>query len=291
MDARNAAPMPLRMKSLPTPVRRVFAAAAILVATLGAAGGCGKRGDSTPPAGNTESAAQRVKTTSGAESSPELLGIWTVVGHHVPGVSAMTDADAKARHGSTVRLTATETLSPGNHCDQPAYSTRTVARDRFLAEEFRLPPGALVPLASQEQISLLEVSCNGQRWSGMGALLVKIDADHALAPFDGVFFELARDHDFRAIGQEPGWQLQIHKGKDVQFTYAYGEHRAVTPAPTPTTDPSSVQTYHAITEANDLRIVIEPKPCADSMSGQPFPATVTVTLNGETYRGCGGPTE
>ena len=29
----------------------------------------------------------------------------------------------------------------------------------------------------------------------MGALLIEIDADRARAPWDGVFFELTRDHD------------------------------------------------------------------------------------------------
>jgi putative lipoprotein len=53
-------------------------------------------------------------------------------------------------------------------------------------------------------------------------------------------------------------------------------------------DPGNgTQTYHAVSEANDLKVVIVPVSCADSMSGRPFPATVTVTLNGKAYRGCG----
>ena len=75
-----------------------------------------------------------------------LTGIWTVVGHHSPGVSAMSDAEAATRHGATVRLTVTEGLSPGNHCDAPTYATRTVDKDRFLASEYHLPPGSLAPL-------------------------------------------------------------------------------------------------------------------------------------------------
>jgi uncharacterized membrane protein len=30
-----------------------------------------------------------------------------------------------------------------------------------------------------------------------------------------------------------------------------------------------------------------PVGCEDSMSGRPFPATVTVTLNGRSFHGCG----
>lgn len=63
----------------------------------------------------------------------------------------------------------------------------------------------------------------------------------------------------------------------------------VTPAPRPETDPETgARVYHAITEASDLRVVIEQAPCTDVMSGKPFEATVTVTLNGQTHHGCGG---
>jgi uncharacterized membrane protein len=38
---------------------------------------------------------------------------------------------------------------------------------------------------------------------------------------------------------------------------------------------------------NDLRIEIAPVKCSDAMSGKPFSATVTVTLNERSFRGCG----
>jgi len=63
---------------------------------------------------------------------------------------------------------------------------------------------------------------------------------------------------------------------------------AVTPAPRLQVDSSSGRrTYQASTEGNDLSVVIVPVPCNDSMSGRAFPATVSVTLNGKTFRGCG----
>jgi hypothetical protein len=263
-------------------------AAPLLVAMLVLAGECRKARE----AQSAEDTAQQATAPLLVASSSDLLGVWTVVGHHVPGISAMSDADAAAWHGGTVRLTATVAVSPGNHCAEPTYATRTVARDRLLATEFNLPPGSLTAMASLEDITLLEVSCGGVRWAAMGGLLLGIDADHALTPWDGVFFELARDRDFRAVGQEPFWHLEIIKGIEMRFTYAVGERKAVTPVPAPKTSPrSGAQTYHAITEANDLRVVIESSPCTDVMSGKPFPAAVTVTLNGRTYDGCGGPLE
>jgi len=136
-------------------------------------------------------------------SLPGLTGVWRVVGHHVPGISAMGHAEAATWHGRMVRLTATQAFSEGNHCDEPSYVTRSEPRDLFLATEFKLPPGSLAPLESVERLTLLEVYCADERWAAMGGLLIAIDATHALTPWDGVFFELARDGDFRATGQEP----------------------------------------------------------------------------------------
>jgi uncharacterized membrane protein len=249
--------------------------------------GCGR--DEAPPADGTS---PPVLVVPSFPTSPDLIGIWTVVGHHIPGISATSDAGARAKHGSTVRLTPSESVSLDHHCAGPSYSARVVPRDNYLATEFNLAPGSLTPLASLDDLILFEVSCNGVRWSAMGGLLLKIDANHALTPWDGVFYELERDHDFRAVGQEPFWHLEIIQGKEMRFALDVGDLKAVTPVPARKTDPrTDAQTYHAVTEANDLLVVIEKKPCTDSMSGKTFPKTVSVTLNGKTYEGCGGPAD
>jgi heat shock protein HslJ len=242
----------------------------------------------TRKAGTSQEVESAIATGPEIASPPGLTGIWTVVGHHIPGVSAMSDAEATARHGTTVRLTVSEALSPGNHCDAPTYATRTVDRDRFLASEYHLPPGSLTSLDRMQHVRLLEVSCGTQRWRAMGALLIEIAPDRALAPWDGVFFELARDHDFRAAGQEPFWHLEIRKGIAMRLARP-GAPDVIVPAPVPTAGPSGAQTYHAVTEAHDLRVIIDPHPCTDIMSGKRFPNSVTIELDGTTYRGCGEP--
>lgn len=256
-----------------------------LAATLLLSGGC-RKADEAP---SSERAMETPAALPTAASSADLTGIWTVIGHRIPGISAMSDTEATAWYGRTVRLTATQAMSGENRCDEPRYATRTVTKDHFLSTDFNLPPASLAPLASLERLTLLEVSCDGVPWAAMGGLLLEIDADRVLSPWDGVFFELARDRDFRAAGQEPFWHLDIRQGKEIRFTYALGEAEAIMPAPKPETDPQSgVLVYRAMTEANDLRVVIEPAPCTDVMSGKPFETTVTVALNGQIYRGCGG---
>ncbi len=231
--------------------------------------------------------AQSIERAAATETPP-LAGIWTVVGHHLPGASALSNDEARARYGETVRLTANTATSSGQRCGGPRYATRRVPAGSYLASEFKLPPGSLKPIASRDQITLLEVTCGGSLWPALGARLLEIDSNRALAPWDGVFFELARDRDFRALGQEPGWQLEIRKGAEMRFTYDYGRDMAVTPATRLQVDSSTgTRTYHAVTEENDLLVVIVPVACTDSMSGRPFTATVSVTLNGRIFRGCG----
>ncbi len=95
-----------------------------------------------------------------------------------------------------------------------------------------------------------------------------------------------RGIEFRATGNEPGWALELDEGRAIRFRYGYGEHQAATPVPEPITS-GTTTTYRARTEAHDLTLVIERRPCTDSMSGERFDSAVTVTLDGETYRGCG----
>lgn len=97
-----------------------------------------------------------------------------------------------------------------------------------------------------------------------------------------------RGIEFRAVGQEPGWYLEIDEGKQILFVADYGTREITTPVPSPTTIAGGQgREYHAQTEAHDLKVRIVRKPCADVMSGERFPLTVTVTLDGKTYDGCG----
>ena len=239
-----------------------------------------------PPAAPPANQIFRASAATGA--MPSLTGIWTVVGHRNPGTSALTDDAARKRYGETLRLTASAAVSSGNPCREPGYAMRSVPAASFLANEYKLQPESLQPLAGRNQIQVMDVSCGGGPWAAFGVRLIQVDRDRALAPWDGVFFELARDRDFRGVGQEPGWQLEIRQGAEMRLTYDYGKGTAVTPAARVQLDPSTgTKTYHASSEGNELRVEIVPVACTDSMSGRPFAATVTVTLNGRSFRGCG----
>jgi heat shock protein HslJ/uncharacterized membrane protein len=234
----------------------------------------------TPPAAGIQ--------PSSAPQAPSLAGIWTVVGHHIPGTSAMSDGQARQHYGESLRLTASAATSAGTPCREPRYDVESVAVGEYLAAQYRLAPGSLRPLAGKSRMRVMRVSCERVPWAALGGSLLEVDRDRALAPRDGVFFELERDRDFRGLGQEPGWQLEIRKGAEMRLTYDYGKSSAVTPAPRVQLDPKTgTRTFHSASEANDLTVEIVPVGCEDSMSGRPFPATVTVTLNGRSFHGCG----
>jgi heat shock protein HslJ/uncharacterized membrane protein len=217
-----------------------------------------------------------------------LNGVWTVVGYHMPGVSAMTEEQARARVGESLRLTDRSAVSSGSACREPRYATREVTTEGYLADEFKLGQASVPPLTARNMLRVMEVSCGGARWTGLGATMLQLDRDHALAPWDGVFFALERDHDYRGVGQEPGWQLEIRQGDEMRFTYDYGKGTAVTPAGRGDLDArTGTRTFRAAAGTDDLRVEIVPVSCSDSMSGRAFPATVTVTLNGRVFRGCG----
>lgn len=95
-----------------------------------------------------------------------------------------------------------------------------------------------------------------------------------------------RGVDFRAVGQEPGWFLEIDNEKQIRIVYDYAEHQLVAPVSSPGTKGSTVF-YDMMVESQRVLITIEETPCNDAMSGEAFPRSVVVTIGPRTLRGCG----
>ncbi len=94
--------------------------------------------------------------------------------------------------------------------------------------------------------------------------------------------------DFRAVGNEPGWHLEVTAGEKIVFVGDYGNIRYAFDTPEPLIDQRSRMTTYKVKGAkHELSIMIEGRPCNDSMSHEPFEATVSVVLDGKKYRGCG----
>jgi len=95
-----------------------------------------------------------------------------------------------------------------------------------------------------------------------------------------------RGVDFRAVGNEPGWHLELRADQHLLFISDYGATRVLLKNPTRTIQGGQVR-YHARSPGDELTLVISDIPCTDTMQGGQYPATVEVEHNGKFYQGCG----
>jgi putative lipoprotein len=96
---------------------------------------------------------------------------------------------------------------------------------------------------------------------------------------------LSRGIVLRAIGQEPGWTLEID-ADTMHLMYDYAEQEASAPVPTPVRA-GGVTTWEATADGQRLRAVAEEKRCEDAMSGESCPLSVTVEIDDRVLLGCG----
>ena len=95
--------------------------------------------------------------------------------------------------------------------------------------------------------------------------------------------------DFRAIGNEPSWILEVVKGDTILFADFYDKiNKYMFTKPKLDVDQSARKTiYKARNEWHTLSVTIVGMPCQDTMSGESFESKVTVELDGKLFNGCG----
>ena len=87
---------------------------------------------------------------------------------------------------------------------------------------------------------------------------------------------------YRALGQEPGWNLTIANGR-IDYVGDYGETRINVPAPEPI-----IAINGHVYRTPRLEVHISHGRCNDVMSGHGYSDNVMVIADGKTVRGCGG---
>lgn len=96
-----------------------------------------------------------------------------------------------------------------------------------------------------------------------------------------------RGVDYRALGQEPAWQLEISSNGFLLVT-EYGANRVEFPYAEPQVNQAERSTrYESQLDGDNIHITIRGEECSDSMSGEIFSSKVEVSWRGETLRGCG----
>jgi uncharacterized membrane protein len=119
--------------------------------------------------------------------------------------------------------------------------------------------------------------------SGVKHLLCKNDRRQAIwehAKLNGA--------DYRAIGNEPGWTLEIHNQESIILITDYGATRHEFTLPKPEIDETNrITRYQSEDAGHELILTISGEACLDSMSEEKFDSKATVTLDGKILQGCG----
>jgi putative lipoprotein len=146
-----------------------------------------------------------------------------------------------------------------------------------------------------------EVAASGVKYTAKG-MLVWSKGDEALIEIDGRRYRGCRNNrakaaweqaridgaDFRALGNEPGWILEIDEDTGVTFVTDYGQtrHRFDRPSRHGSPTQGRIQ-YIAPGHDGEIVIVLTTATCLDDMSGEPFPVKADVRFGDRGYRGCG----
>lgn len=94
--------------------------------------------------------------------------------------------------------------------------------------------------------------------------------------------------DYRAVGGEPGWVLDIYYGEKLVLLTDYGQKRYEFPAVKPQMDKlRRIAVYSVSNENHSLLVTIEGERCIDGMSGDSFRTRATVIIDGRVLQGCG----
>lgn len=87
--------------------------------------------------------------------------------------------------------------------------------------------------------------------------------------------------DWTARGNEPGWTLAVSGGRMAFVPFGAPPVEAPLAAP-------GIADGDFVHEAAGLRLTLTPALCRDTMTGMPYPETVTVETRGQRLSGCGG---
>lgn len=94
---------------------------------------------------------------------------------------------------------------------------------------------------------------------------------------------------FRAVGQEPGWLVELHEdgadaaGASLTAHLDYGQRLLEV-----TSLEHDADTWRGrAADGTGVELAVQERDCTDSMSGEQFRAAATLVVDGQQYEGCG----
>jgi heat shock protein HslJ len=217
-------------------------------------------------------------------SPPSIVGLWSVeevAGVPVPGdvqvtLSIYGDGRAVGRAGcnnyTSKYKRAGDSISFG-----PTISTKMACAPERMTLE-------------QSYLSTLEAATRVERRPD-GALVLTTDsgAQIVLRREESASLQDARARgvDFRAVGQEPGWLVELKEDEQITAVLDYGGTSLILPTPSGAAAEDGTVIYDTSTDTDHLLLTIREKVCIDTMSGQTHSSTVQLLVNEKSYQGCG----
>ena len=219
-----------------------------------------------------------------APPDPSIVGLWQaqeIAGTAVPAdvritLSLYGDGRAVGRAGCN-NYTTKYQRSGGTISFAPAISTRMACASELMALE-------------QSYLDTLTAATRVERRpDGTLALTADNGAQLLFRRQEAASLQDARTRgiDFRAIGQEPGWVVELTDGGQISALLDYGATSLMLPTPSAETAEDGTVVYDASTDTDHLTMRISRKVCIDSMSGESHPSTVELLVNDKPYQGCG----
>lgn len=96
-----------------------------------------------------------------------------------------------------------------------------------------------------------------------------------------------RGIDFRAVGNEPGWVLEI-QGENLSLQTDYGKQQYLFELAAMVEDQASATTvYSASSDKHSIEVTLRGESCQDTMADKSYQTTVTIALDDRTLSGCG----
>ena len=95
---------------------------------------------------------------------------------------------------------------------------------------------------------------------------------------------------FRAVGNEPGWVLEIREGDRLDLSYDYGQASLSVPITETRSDADSrTTTFSGSSGGRSMVVRLTGEGCSDTMSDETFPTRVQIEFDDRKLSGCGRP--
>jgi heat shock protein HslJ len=221
---------------------------------------------------------------SGPKTESSIVGLWKaeeVAGTPVPADARVTlslygDGRAVGRAACNNYATSYKRIGRGI-AFTPVISTKMAcAADVMALEQSYLDALAAATLVERRPDGTLVLT------SEKGAQIVLRRQESA-----GLQDARARGVDFRAVGQEPAWLVELKLDDHITAMLDNGAASLLLPTPGVETASDGTEVYDASTDTDHLVLSIRSKVCVDPMSGESHPSTVNLTVNDKPYHGCG----